>query len=77
MTPLRMTQPRRKQDILMTLGLWAMAVLFGWFAYEAREIRAAVYQGQRDQAALTARVDGMEGRVSRIEARVDGFHSGK
>ncbi len=63
--------PRRKQDIWLTISLALASVMFAWFGYEARKVREAVYQGQRELSAISARVDSIDGRLVRVERQVE------
>lgn len=57
--------------LLKTVGIWALSVLVGWFALEAREVRSSVQAARMDQAVLAERVLALSERVKEVEKRLD------
>ena len=67
-----MTPPKPSEHGITwnVVGKATIAAMVAWAAYEFREMRTAVYNGQTKTAVLETRVDNVEGRVKRIEARI-------
>lgn len=65
-----MTPPARDHITWSIIGRATIGALIAWAAYEFREMRSAVYNGQTKSAVLETRVEGLDTRVKRIEAKL-------
>lgn len=57
--------------IFSKLGPWLLCALIAYFTYEARELRAVVYQGQTRIVVLETRLDAMIKDQQKVESKLD------